>query len=247
MPMLQIPTLTYVQEQQAGLLPFCSDSFPGIGRAQPANPPAYALPNGAFADAMALRVRHTLTDVEARAAAAKAADMEVLFRGLVQEYGASLYYFVLKRVGHADDAADIAQQAFVEAACSITSFRGEAELSTWVFGIAINLARNHISRAPQHRHHFESDDVLTTCESPDLQPCEALSQRQGLALVSEAMSLLPTEMAQALTLVSVEDLSYEEAACELKVPVGTVRSRVSRARAAVRKHLRSAGYLGEAA
>ena len=74
-----------------------------------------------------------------------------------------------------------------------------------------------------------------------------MSQRQGLALVSEAMDLLPPDMAEALNLVSVEDLSYEEAAERLNVPVGTVRSRVSRARSAVRKHLQSAGYLDETA
>lgn len=170
-------------------------------------------------------------------------DKEVLFRNLVREYSASLYYFVLKRVGHADDAADIAQQAFVEASLSFTSYRGEAEISTWIFGIATNLVRNHVSRAPQHRHRFETDDVLERHESLEVQPCESMSQRQGLVLVSEAMARMPPEMAQALTLVAIDDLSYEEAADELSVPVGTVRSRVSRGRAAVREHLRAAGYL----
>jgi RNA polymerase sigma factor (sigma-70 family) len=173
-------------------------------------------------------------------------DKDALFRGLVNEYGASLYYFVLKRVKHADDAADIAQHAFVEAACSLTSFRGEAELSTWIFGIATNLARNHVNRAPQHRHRFESDDVLEVCEGAEPDPCDSLSQRQGLALVTEAMRQMPREMARALNLVAVEELSYEEAAAQLDVPVGTVRSRVSRARAAVRQHLRSAGYAAPA-
>jgi RNA polymerase sigma factor (sigma-70 family) len=208
------------------------------------NPPVFSLP---AAGLKALQPCHFEYRPHAPVQIASLADKEELFRNLIKEYGASLYYFVLKRVGHADDAADIAQQAFVEAACSLTSFRGEAELSTWVFGIATNLARNHISRAPKNRHRFESDDVLENCESPQLRPCESLSQRQGLELVSEAMGLMPREMAQALNLVAVEELSYEDAAAQLKVPVGTVRSRVSRARAAVRQHLRSAGYLAAAA
>jgi RNA polymerase sigma factor (sigma-70 family) len=174
-------------------------------------------------------------------------DKDALFRGLVKEYGTSLYYFVLRRVGNPDDAADIAQQSFVEAACSLTSYRGEAELSTWIFGIATNLARNHVSRAPQHRHRFESEDVLNACEAADLPPCESLSQRQGLELASEAMRRMPVEMARALSLVAIDEMSYEEAAIELNVPVGTVRSRVSRARAAVRQHLTSAGFLAQAA
>jgi RNA polymerase sigma-70 factor (ECF subfamily) len=171
-----------------------------------------------------------------------ALDKEKLFRDVVREYGSSLYYFVLQRVGHPDDAAEIAQQAFAEAACSLTSYRGEAELSTWIFGIATNLTRNYISRAPQRRHRFETDEILEGCESLELQPCENLSQRQGLKLVSEAMNMMSPEMAQALTMIAIDELSYEEAALELDVPVGTVRSRVSRARGAVRQHLRSAGY-----
>jgi RNA polymerase sigma factor (sigma-70 family) len=203
--------------------------------------PAFTLP------ASAIGLSPRFFGREAAAQAPDAATRDVLFRDLVKEYGTSLYYFVLKRVRHADDAADIAQQAFVEAACSLTSYRGEAELSTWIFGIATNLARNHVSRAPQHRHRFESDDVLESCESPVVQPCESLSHRQGLELVNEAMKAMPREMALALNLVAVEEMSYEEAALELKIPVGTVRSRVSRARAAVRQHLRGAGYCAAAA
>lgn len=208
------------------------------------NPPVFSLP---VAPVKALAPSHFEFQPHAPAPLPSLADKEALFRNLIKEYGASLYYFVLKRVGHADDAADIAQQAFVEAACSLTSYRGEAELSTWIFGIATNLARNHISRAPKHRHRFESDAVLEGCESPGLRPCESLSQRQGLELVTQAMDNMPPDMAQALNLVAVEELSYEDAAVELNVPVGTVRSRVSRARAAVRQHLRSAGYLAAAA
>lgn len=170
------------------------------------------------------------------------ANKEKLFRSLVLEFGSSLYYFVLKRVGHADDAADIAQQAFVEAACSLTKFRGEAELSTWIFGIATNLARNYLNRAPHRKHRFEAEEVLEACEAPDVEPSEQLSQRQGLQLVADAMGKLPPEMANALSLVVVEELSYEEAAIELGVPIGTVRSRVSRARVAVREYLVRAGY-----
>ncbi|WP_228488227.1 RNA polymerase sigma factor [Caenimonas koreensis] len=205
------------------------------------NAPAFTL-----TDHPAAPPSHAFIDTQDAPAPVTGAAKDALFRDLVKEYSASLYYFVLKRVGHPDDAADIAQQAFVEAACSFTSFRGEAELSTWIFGIATNLARNHVSRAPQHRHRFETDDVLEACESADLQPCESLSQRQGLELVSQAIEMMSADMSQALLLVVVDELSYEEAAAELNVPVGTVRSRVSRGRSAVRKHLTNAGYFSAA-
>ena len=212
------------------------------------NPPLFALPAGTLALPPGFFPQTECDPCdETSPANGKALDKDSLFRSLIKEYGTSLNYFILRRVGHPDDAADIAQQTFVEAACSLTSFRGEAELSTWIFGIATNLSRNHVTRAPQHKHRFESELVLDECESHDLQPCESLSQRQGLELVNEAISRMPPEMARALNLIAIEEMSYKEAAVELNVPVGTVRSRVSRARAAVREHLMSAGFLPAAA
>lgn len=137
-------------------------------------------------------------------------DKEALFRNIIREYGKSLYHFILRRLNHADDAAEIAQQTLVKAACKFTSFRGEAEFSTWIFGIAANLSRNHVSRAPQRRNRFEPDVVLDNWEPPEPQPSENLSQRQGLELVSQAISRMPPEMAQAPNLVAVEEMSYNK-------------------------------------
>lgn len=164
---------------------------------------------------------------------------EALFRQLVAEYGRPLYYFILRRVRHDTDAEDLAQQAFVEAAASYSRFRGEAELSTWLFGIATNLTRNHLSRSPQRRHQFESADLLEDFESPQPGPCDQLILTESVRQLHLAMSALPKGSADALMLVGVDGLSYEEAARQLGVPVGTVRSRVSRARAEVRQKLRS--------
>lgn len=161
---------------------------------------------------------------------------------LTPEYRRSLYYFVLRRVGNPDEAEDIAQQALVEAAQHIDRFRGEAEITTWVHGIALNLARNHLSRSPQRRMLFESDEVLEESESPNSDPCDQAIQRQALVHLSEALSGLPEGSVRALMLVAVDGLSYEEAAAELGVPIGTIRSRVSRARAEVRQRLQ--GRLG---
>lgn len=164
---------------------------------------------------------------------------ERLRRCLTPEYRRSLYYFVLRRVGNPDEAEDLAQQALVEAAQHIHRFRGEAEVSTWVHGIALNLARNHLSRSPQRRMVFESDEVLEESESPNSDPCDKAIQRQALVHLSEALRSLPEGSVRALMLVAVDGLSYEDAAAELGVPVGTIRSRVSRARAEVRQRLQS--------
>ena len=169
------------------------------------------------------------------------ADKEKLFRGLIKDYGAALHYFVLRRVGNQTDAEEVAQQALVEAATSLTAFRGEAEISTWTFGIATNLIRNHINRSPERRYIFESDDVLDLLEDPASNPFDLLARRQAMRIVAGKLAELPTGMAEALILVSVDGLSYEDTALKLGVPVGTVRSRVSRARAAIRALLRDAG------
>ena len=73
-------------------------------------------------------------------------DQEVLFRDLIEQHQRRLYRFVIKYIDHPDDAADITQQAFVEAARTIASFRGDSKLSTWLFGIAMNMVRNYMRK-----------------------------------------------------------------------------------------------------
>lgn len=70
-------------------------------------------------------------------------DQEVLFRELIAQHQRRLYRFVIKYIDHPDDAADITQQAFAEAARTIANFRGDSKLSTWLFGIAMNMVRNY--------------------------------------------------------------------------------------------------------
>ena len=78
--------------------------------------------------------------------AASQQNQEELFRELIAQYQKRLYRFVIKYIDHPDDAADITQQAFVEAARTITSFRGDSKLSTWLFGIAMNMVRNYLRK-----------------------------------------------------------------------------------------------------
>jgi hypothetical protein len=73
-------------------------------------------------------------------------DHEILFRDLVRDHQKRLYRFVIRYIDHPDDAADITQQAFVEAARTISSFRGDSKLSTWLYGIAMNMVRNYMRK-----------------------------------------------------------------------------------------------------
>ena len=168
-------------------------------------------------------------------------DQEVLFRDLIEQHQRRLYRFVIKYIDHPDDAADITQQAFVEAARTIASFRGDSKLSTWLFGIAMNMVRNYLSRAPHRVYKFETDEVLLSLAGGSPDPSDTLEQKQILELVEVAFSDLPEEMSEVLGLVTIEEISYQDAAEMLSIPLGTVRSRVSRARAVLRTHFKQAG------
>ena len=166
----------------------------------------------------------------------RAAD-EAIFRKLVQDHRHRLYRFVVKHIGWSSDAEDITQQAFVEAAHSFATFKGESELSTWLYGIAMNLVRNYLSRAPHRRYTFEDDEVLNETASHNPDPSRQLQNTQAVRALQAALDDLPPEMRDVLLLVAYEELSYEDAAIMMSIPVGTVRSRVSRARATLRKRL----------
>jgi len=168
-------------------------------------------------------------------------NQEILFRELIQQHQKRLYRFVIKYIDHPDDAADITQQAFVEAARTIESFRGDSKLSTWLFGIAMNMVRNYLSRAPHRVYKFETDEVLGSVAGSELDPSDSLEQKQILQMVEIAFSNLPEEMSEVLGLVAIDEISYQDAADILSIPLGTVRSRVSRARSVLRTHFQSAG------
>ncbi|MBH1965469.1 MAG: RNA polymerase sigma factor [Comamonadaceae bacterium] len=168
-------------------------------------------------------------------------DAEVLFRDLVKEHWTRLHRFIIKNIGNHDDAEDLTQQAFSEAVRSFERFRGESELSTWLYGIAMNLVRNHLSRAPSRRYEFTDDSELEFTPSDELDPAAQLEQTQQLTELAQALEDLPPRMREVLLMVAVDELSYEEAAVLLTVPVGTVRSRLSRARTALRAQLEGRG------
>ena len=166
---------------------------------------------------------------------------ERLLRDLVYEHRNRLQRFIVKHIGNASEAEDLAQQAFMEAARSYQSFRGEAQLSTWLYGIALNLVRNHLSRAPERRYDFVGDDGLAGLAANEATPEQAAEQKQAIGLLQQALSELPESMREILLMVGLDDMSYEEASVLCSVPVGTVRSRLSRARSALRDKLHAKG------
>lgn len=166
---------------------------------------------------------------------------EIVFRDLLARHRDRLYRFVLRHIGHATEAEELAQQAFAEAARTYASFRGESQLSTWLYGIAMNLVRNHLSRSPQRLYHFEDESALDDTAAAVASPEEQCSLNQTVRLLERELQELMPEMREVLLLVAMDDMSYEDAAELLNVPIGTVRSRVSRARAHLRRRLHAAG------
>ncbi|HYH20983.1 MAG TPA: RNA polymerase sigma factor [Azospirillum sp.] len=159
------------------------------------------------------------------------------FQRVVSEYDVRVYRFILKRVGHPDDAQDLTQQTFLEAYRQLGRFRGESTMWTWLCAIANNVARNHRARAPQHRYSFVSDEVLEFHPADAADPEEANARRQQVRRLRAALDELSDDARAVFVLVALEGMSYEDAARILDVPVGTVRSRLSRARNALRERL----------
>ena len=169
------------------------------------------------------------------------AERDRQFSDLVVRHRQRLVRFVLRHVGHAAEAEDLAQQAFAEAARAYASFRGESQLSTWLYGIAMNLVRNHLSRSPQRLYRFEDQSALDATAGAGPNPEQQYAMSQLVRVLHAELDELMPEMREVLLLVALDDMPYEDAATLLAVPVGTVRSRVSRARAHLRRGFAARG------
>lgn len=156
----------------------------------------------------------------------------VCFLPLVTRYQTRVMRFILKYEYNTDDAQDLAQETFLQAFRALPSFNHRARFSTWLTGIAFNLIKNHISRTPSKRHIHVDIDLQDegASESGSDNPASEYENKQLLAAMARAVAALPLHMRDAIVLVASEGLSYEEAAETLGVPVGTVKSRLCRAR-----------------
>ncbi|WYX62112.1 RNA polymerase sigma factor [Achromobacter xylosoxidans] len=160
---------------------------------------------------------------------------------LVREESERLRRFVQRHVGNGSDADEITQQAFVEMSSCYDRFRGDSKTSTWLFGIARNLIRNHLARAPDRRYAFVGEDELVEEHDPRTDPQACVELRQTLGILDRSLAAMPAALSELLIMICADELSYEEAAAQLNLPVGTVRSRLSRARALLRSRMRQQG------
>src|SRR6185437_14538055 len=177
------------------------------------------------------------------------------FDALVLKYQHKLVKLVMRYVRNPAEAEDIAQEAFIKAYRALPQFRGDSAFYTWLYRIAINTAKNAV--VSRDRSPIEYDlDRNNTDESYDMQGrMKDPETPEGLVLTDEirstvnaAIDALPEDLRTAIVLRELEGLSYEEIAAAMDCPVGTVRSRIFRAREAIDRRLREVfeGGLGRA-
>jgi RNA polymerase sigma-70 factor (ECF subfamily) len=159
------------------------------------------------------------------------------FTQLIVQYQVPLYNMALRMVGGPDDAADITQEAFLRAWEKIRTLR-EAPFKAWLFQIAANLCYDHFRRG--RRYGVMPDEETNQVrglgiETPDPQERAEASERNRL--VRESIQALDHDMRIAIVLRDVNGMAYEEIAAVLRVPLGTVKSRIARARAQVQVRL----------
>lgn len=190
----------------------------------------------------------TSTDVDAPLIErVKRGDMKA-FEMLVVKYQRRIERLIGRMVRDVDLVPDIAQETFIRAYRAIPQFRGESAFYTWLYRIAVNTAKKALvglKRDPlvteSARVSREDDDEtsrveneLTNGETPEA----VLASKEIAAVVNEAIEALSDDLRQAITLREIEGLSYEEIAEVMNCPIGTVRSRIFRAREAIATRLR---------
>jgi len=168
------------------------------------------------------------------------------FDALVLKYQHKLVKLVMRYVRNPAEAEDIAQEAFIKAYRALPQFRGDSAFYTWLYRIAINTAKNAVVSRDRSPIEYNIDRNDATEESYDMQGRMKDSETpEGLVLTDEirrtvnaAIEALPEDLKTAIVLRELDGLSYEEIAAAMDCPVGTVRSRIFRAREAIDRRLR---------
>ena len=173
---------------------------------------------------------------------ANAGDMRA-FELLVIKYQRRIERLVGRMVRDADLVQDVTQETFIRAYRALHQFRGEAQFYTWLYRIAVNTAKKALADARRSPVVFESalhtggDDDETSLPGRELTshetPETVLAAQEIAEAVNAAMEALPDDLRQAVTLREIEGLSYDEIAEAMGCPIGTVRSRIFRAREAI--------------
>ena len=187
----------------------------------------------------------TERDVDAELVARVQRGDKRAFDLLVLKYQRKIMRLLSRMIREPSEVEDVAQEAFIKAYRALPQFRGESAFYTWLYRIAINTARNWQaanSRRPAGSSIVETDDNETFDQIDNLTdistPESLMASRQVVDTVNAAIDALPEDLRTAIVLREIEGLSYEDIAQTMNCPIGTVRSRIFRAREAIAAQLR---------
>ncbi|MGO8673062.1 MAG: sigma-70 family RNA polymerase sigma factor [Capsulimonadaceae bacterium] len=166
------------------------------------------------------------------------------FNDLVRRYEKQVYNYAYRLTNNYDDASDIAQDAFLRVYNAIGTFRGDASFSTWLFRITTNVFLDERKRARAHPKssldeyvEFEESSVTRQIEDPGPTPAMLTEEAERSNILQKAISSLPEYQRVMVVLYHVQQKSYEEIAAVMDMPIGTVKSRLNRARLALKEKL----------
>ena len=164
---------------------------------------------------------------------------------LVEKYHKKLYRLLSRMVRDQSEIEDIVQDSFIKAYRAINNFRGDSAFYTWLYRIGVNTAKNHLmalGRRPKAMNEVELEDIENFDDAGDLRtyetPESVMMTKEIAATVNDTIEHLPEELRSAITLREMDGLSYEEIAEIMDCPIGTVRSRIFRARESIAEKLK---------
>ena len=175
----------------------------------------------------------------------KAKDGDVAsFEELIEGYQKKIFNLAYRIIGNYDDAADMAQEALIRIFRSIASFKEQSSFSTWIYRITTNVCLDEIRKRKNKKVisldeeiRMEDGEMKRQFMSDDIQPDAAAEQKELRTIVSNAINSLPEDQKIVITLRDIQGLSYDEISTVLNCPAGTVKSRINRARQALKNVL----------
>ena len=167
------------------------------------------------------------------------------FGMLVEKYQRRLNRLLSRMVRDQSEIEDIVQDSFIKAYRAINNFRGDSAFYTWLYRIGINTAKNHLvklGKRPKAMNEVDIEEIENFEDAPDLRnhetPESTMMSSEIVASVNQTIEALPSELREAISLREMDGLSYEEIADLMNCPIGTVRSRIFRAREVIAEKLK---------
>ena len=169
------------------------------------------------------------------------------FEILIRRHQKTIFNLIYRMLGDYDEAAEISQEAFLSAYRAIGTFRGDANFSTWLYRIALNHAATRRKSLNTRQQHSVAMENVEPASDPHPGPAESMEKKEIRQRVQQALNRLDPEDATIILLRDLQDVPYDEVARTLEIPIGTVKSRLHRARQALRSQLAGYFYAGRKA